>query len=351
MKATKLPSGNYRAIAYLGRNENGKIITKSFTSPSAKHAVALAADYEDKNRLVADVGTFSAALDRFVRSREATTSPTTYADYVSRAKILKKHYKWFCQKHMITITSGDIAAVISDMAAPQQPRHKLHKQKRALSPKTIKNYVGIISATFKHEDMTMPPAAIPKKSSSDIYVPTDAEVKTLIDYVRDTEMYIPVLLAAFGPLRRGEIVALKYPRDFNGNVVHVAESMAKDQKNNFKRKDPKTPGSNRRIEMPDFVIKAIKDQGYVTNLNLNQITSDFPRILKRAGLPHFRFHDLRHYCISTLHAQGVPDAYIMQRSGHSTDAVLKRVYRHTLADQEKENTKKALAHFTTVFRS
>ena len=127
------------------------------------------------------------------------------------------------------------------------------------------------------------------------------------------------------------------------------ESVAKDEKNRFKRKSPKTPGSNRRIEMPSFVIDAIKDQGYVTKLNLNQITSDFPRILKRAGLPAFRFHDLRHYCVSTLHAQGVPDAYIMQRGGWSTDGVLKKVYRHTLADQEKANAEKALSHFEAVF--
>lgn len=351
MKATKLPSGNYRAIAYLGLNENGKPIQKSFTSPSAKRAIALASDYEDKYRLMGDAGTFSIALDRFVRSRQSVVSPTTYADYLSRAKMLKTHYKFFCKKHMVTITSNDILNLISDMYSMNAPRHKLHKEARALSPKTIKNYVGIISATFRHAGMQMPPATVPQKSAPDIYVPTDAEVKALIDFARGTEMYIPVLLAAFGPLRRGEIVALDYPRDFRENVIHVAESMAKDEKNTFKRKSPKTAGSNRRIEMPDFVIDAIKDQGYVTNLNLNQITSGFPRILKRAGLPHFRFHDLRHYCVSTLHAQGVPDAYIMQRGGWSTDAVLKKVYRHTLADQEKANTEKALAHFSNVFNS
>lgn len=351
MKATKLPSGNYRAIAYIGRDENGKIITKSFTSPSAKHAVALATDYEDKYKTATDMGTFESALDRFVRSRESTTSPTTYADYISRARMLKKHYKSFCKKHLVAITSKDLSDLIADMASVHAPRHTLHKDPVALSPKTIKNYIGIISATFRYVGMQMPPAAVPSKTVPDIYVPTDAEVKILIDFVRGTDMYVPVLLAAFGPLRRGEIVALDYPRDFSGNVIHVSESMAKDRKNKFTRKGPKTPGSNRRIEMPAFVIDVIKDQGYVTNLNLNQITSNFPRILKRAGLPPFRFHDLRHYCVSTLHAQNVPDAYIMQRGGWSTDAVLKKVYRHTLADQEKENTKKALDHFSSVFNS
>lgn len=50
----------------------------------------------------------------------------------------------------------------------------------------------------------------------------------------------------------------------------------------------------------------------------------------------YRFHDLRHFCASWMHSLGVPDSYIMQRCGWQNDQVLKSIYRHTLADQEKK---------------
>lgn len=57
--------------------------------------------------------------------------------------------------------------------------------------------------------------------------------------------------------------------------------------------------------------------------------------MKRSGVPPFRFHDLRHYCASIQHALGIPDAYIMQRGGWQSDAILKDVYRHTMDDKQQ----------------
>lgn len=351
MKATRLPSGNYRAIAYLGTDCTGKRIQKSFTAADAKHAVALASAYEDQYRLIRDNNSFDVAMDRFIKSRSGTLSPSTHRDYMSFSRCLRRSYPAFCAKNMVSINGDDIRAIIAHMQAIQPPKHRLQKQARAASPKTIKNYVGFISAVFRYTGVPMPHVELPERVVPDIYVPTDDEVKILIDAVLGTEMYIPVLLAAFAPLRRGEICALKYPRDFHENVIHVRESIADTGSGNLHRKQPKTPFSNRLIEMPGFVIDAIRQQGYVTKLTPGQITARFPHVLHKAGLPPFRFHDLRHYCVSTLHAQGVVDASIMKRGGWSTDAVLKRVYRHVLADQDAAQTKRALAHFDNIFLS
>ena len=47
-------------------------------------------------------------------------------------------------------------------------------------------------------------------------------------------------------------------------------------------------------------------------MNPNQITRrKFNDLLKRSGMPVFRFHDLRHYSASIQHALGIPDAYII----------------------------------------
>lgn len=348
MKATRLPSGNYRALAYLGTDENGKPIQKSFTAPDAKRAVALAASYEDQHRLTHDAGSFDDLMAQFIKARTPTLSPSTANTYRSYRRTLRGSYAAFCKRRIHSITADDLRDLVADMSSQHAPRHRLHKEQRPSSQKTIKNYIGFISAVFRFAGVPIPYVELPERTVPDIYVPTDAQVHTLIDFVRGTEMYVPVLLAAFGPLRRGEVCALEYPRDFDGDVVHVRESIA-DTGDALHRKQPKTPFSNRHIEMPDFVIEAIREQGYVCRITPRQITARFPHILHQAGLPDFRFHDLRHYCVSTLHAQGVPDAYIMLRGGWSTDNVLKKVYRHTLADHEQMYSKKAIEHFNHVF--
>ena len=67
-----------------------------------------------------------------------------------------------------------------------------------------------------------------------------------------------------------------------------------------------------QIEYLDFVIERLSGiSGKITNKTPVAITHRFNRILKEAEIPHFRFHDLRHYAVSILHAMNIPDKYIM----------------------------------------
>lgn len=73
------------------------------------------------------------------------------------------------------------------------------------------------------------------------------------------------------------------------------------------------------------------------SIKVSQVNRNlFKKALDRSGLPHFRFHDLRHYQASILHAMGVPDKYIMERGGWKTDSTLKNIYQHTMSDKRKE---------------
>lgn len=86
----------------------------------------------------------------------------------------------------------------------------------------------------------------------------------------------------------------------------------------------------------------------IVNLLPFQISNHFDRVLKKADLPHFRFHDLRHYSASIQHALGIPDAYIMQRGGWGNDGVLKEVYRHVMEEKTAEMNRKANDHFSNL---
>jgi integrase len=58
------------------------------------------------------------------------------------------------------------------------------------------------------------------------------------------------------------------------------------------------------------------------------ITRRFQRILRGAGLPRQRFHDLRHACASLLLAQGVPARVVMETLGHSQISLTLNTYSH-----------------------
>lgn len=349
MKAFKRPSGSWTARAYLGTDEDGKPIMKAFTAPDEASAIALAADYQAKHKNRVDRHSLSAAMGAYIRAKEPVLSPSTIRDYRSREKTLKSQFPRLCARDMHTITAHDLEALVSVLTREHDDFHLLHVRKVASSPKTVRNYIGFLSAVFSFSSLPMPPVALPQKTRPDLYIPTEDEIRRLLDAAEGTEMYIPIALGAFAPLRRGEIVALRYPEDFKGSVIHVRRSVAKDSHGKAVEKAPKTLSSDRYIELPDFLIDRIKSQGYITKLTTSQITKAFPRLLDKAGLPHFRFHDLRHFCISYLHTLGIPDVYIMQRSGHSTDSTLRRVYLHTLADHSETMTKKALDSFCSNF--
>ena len=52
--------------------------------------------------------------------------------------------------------------------------------------------------------------------------------------------------------------------------------------------------------------------------------------VRKAGVPHFRLHALRHFFASYLHDKGYSDKQIQSLGGWSTDSVLKSIYQHAM---------------------
>lgn len=349
--AKKLPSGSWRCQVYSHTEESiqpdgtikKKRIYKSFTSDIpgpkgkrlAEQAASVWAAEKESTSNVQNI-TFGEALDKYIEGREAVLSPRTIMDY---KRTRKKELQSIMNIKIALITQEDIQKAINIEA-------------QSHSPKTVRNSHGLISAVMRvYRPNFALNTALPKKVRPDIYVPSDEEIRRLLSAVSDTDMELPILLAAFGPMRRGEICALS-SEDISGNVVHVCKNMVINGDREWIIKTPKSYAGDRYIDYPDFVSDKWRGiKGRIVCLTPDSITNRFNRLLKRNGIPHFRFHDLRHYSASIQHALGIPDSYIMQRGGWGNDGTLKAVYRHVLEEQAKQMDHMANNYFSELYNT
>jgi integrase len=56
----------------------------------------------------------------------------------------------------------------------------------------------------------------------------------------------------------------------------------------------------------------------------------FKPLLREAGLPNVRFHDLRHTCATRLLTKGVHPKIVSEMLGHSSVAITLDIYSHVI---------------------
>jgi integrase len=65
----------------------------------------------------------------------------------------------------------------------------------------------------------------------------------------------------------------------------------------------------------------------------------FKPLLKRAGLPQIRFHDLRHTCATLLLSKNVNPKIVSEMLGHATIAITLDTYSHVLPTMQESAAK------------
>ena len=118
------------------------------------------------------------------------------------------------------------------------------------------------------------------------------------------------------------------------------------------QKHAKNYTSNRVVVLPQEVAEAVDlTRERIIDTNPDALTNRFRRAVKYAGMDaSFTLHSLRHYYVSIAHVLGIPDAYIMKMGGWKTDYVMKRNYRSTLSDVEKQEQDKINTHFSELMQ-
>ena len=161
-------------------------------------------------------------------------------------------------------------------------------------------------------------------------------------------------------LRQGEALGLRWEDvDFQASTVSVRQTLERAGREP-RFGEPKTTRSRRTINMPAVVATALRrhrtrqleerlvmggrwqDLGLVftttigSAMDKGRVHKSFKAILRSAGLPDIRYHDLRHTAATLLLAQGVDPRTIMETLGHSQIGMTLNTYGHVMPALQRE---------------
>lgn len=179
------------------------------------------------------------------------------------------------------------------------------------------------------------------------------QVNEMLMAIKDTDVYLPTLLAVGLGLRRGEVLGLQWKDfDFNRNLVSIKRTLLPNSKEGEIFSECKTAKSQRVLAVPDSIMSYLKqvrkkqlenrmffstdylDYDLVyCNPNGTPVTPGafnhrFSNTLKDKGLEHMRVHDLRHTNASLMLSQGVSMKVASERLGHTTIGITMDLYSH-----------------------
>lgn len=322
MKPRRLPSGSWNVRVMIGGQ------SYSFTHADRKTVLRMASEFADDYRRKMDNPTLLERMREYVAENEERLSPSTVRSYNGMIRMIEERTPRIASKRLSAITEQDVSDIVRPL--------------RTL--KTKRNY-----ANFIHACTGKSAGKLTGVSSKRVHVPTELEVKGLLQIFRNTELEVPIMLAAYGGLRRGEICALRMS-DIDGDFVHVSKAVVRDQSGAWVTKDPKTASSVRSVLLPHFVIERIQGQRYITHLLPSQVSNRFWKRQRNLGIPPYCFHSLRHFHASYLHYLNIPDAYIQKRGGWANASTLQNIYRHALADKVTPTDIYAVSAFQNPFQ-
>ena len=231
--------------------------------------------------------------------------------------------------------------------------------KGGLSPRSLRLHKNIISQTL---DLAVQTKLIPANPCQFVELPqnvryestfyTAAQLQDLFTALQGDELLPLVKITALYGLRRSELLGLQWDSiDFERKtmtirhtVSKVTEVVAKDKTKNAssRRTFPLTVEAEaifrqaRELEQQNRAAfgREYQENAYVFKwadghpYSPDYISHRFNRLLKKHGLPHIRFHELRHSCASLLIDMGFTLKDVQEWLGHSDIKMTANIYAH-----------------------
>jgi integrase len=204
----------------------------------------------------------------------------------------------------------------------------------------------------------------PKMRRQEMLVLNGEQARTFLSVAQGDRLEALYVAALTTGMREGELLALRW-RDVDLDVGHlqVCNTLQKLPGQPPEIAPAKTDYSRRKITLAGTTLEALRahkirqnaerlamgpawedwELVFCTTIGTplsgkNLLERGLRPLLKRAGLPALRFHDLRHTCATLLLLQGVHPKIVSEMLGHSSVAITLQVYSHVLPDMQKQAT-------------
>ena len=205
---------------------------------------------------------------------------------------------------------------------------------------------------------------LPKGEKKAAVVYTEPQIKELIYWAKGTEMELVIDMELCLGLRRGELLGLQWGDiDWENDKVRIVHNRVVVNGKSV-MKEPKTANSVRTLDVPIQLMQKLKrhrvqcmerqfamgSEYTVTDFIIvhpdgkpiypEYLTQMLTKLQNKAGLPHCRFHDLRHLCASIMLLQGVNVKVAQERLGHKDISTTLNIYSHVLPSSAREAAEK-----------
>lgn len=339
--------------------ENGKrkVVYASTQQEAMKKRNALIREQERGKIVTKPNQTVAQYLDYWLGVYKQSIRPRSY-----------ERYEQIIRLHIVPI----LGRLRLDKLLPQQVQSLYaQKQEEGLSANTVVTIHHMLHRALKSavrwgvvSHNVCESVEVPRKVPYRIQPLTLEQTQALLGAVRGHPNEALFVLAVATGMRRGELAGLKWQDvDLDKGELHVRRSLVRvptKMGGSYLEAEPKTEKSRRRILFPDFALEALKahrqrqqdikrqagscwqEHDYVFCTPLGEhihpghdILEVFKTILKRAGLPEVRFHDLRHGAATQLLGMGVHPKIVQERLGHHDIGTTMDTYSHVLPTMQE----------------
>ena len=198
-------------------------------------------------------------------------------------------------------------------------RLEARHQAKGLSPKTVRNIHQIISSAMslaKEQKLIVAnPAegcALPRLEHREMQILPVEQLQSFLREARDSDVFELYYLELATGLRRGELLGLKWEDiDLERGDLRVRRQIARIN-GEVVEAPLKTKNAYRTLPLAEDTIGVLKAQRKKTGdspwvfpsptggpISPDSVMHMLHRVLKRAGLPRVRFHDLRHQYVKS----------------------------------------------------
>lgn len=272
-------------------------------------------------------------------------------------------------KHVHNLISAIYSAAVKWNVVFDNPCDRVEPPKQTPTRDKVKyftieqteRFIGLLekdfSTTYKAHDRT-------DDTGKSYHVSEYSETRRI-----PTQFKLFFLLAIYGGMRRGEIIALEWSDiDFNNNAVSITKSTTIVNGKPL-TKAPKTPSSVRTVSIPASVMEIAKEwrteqlryrmamgsqwigENHVfIQWNGKQMYPDTPyntfkRIIRRYNetakndsdkLPDIPLHGLRHTSATLLISQNIDVRTVSGRLGHAQTSTTMNIYSHALKEMDEK---------------